>query len=91
MMPKPSVTNSTIHTNGLRGLAQSRVDATMPARIISPPIVGVPFFKRCDSGPSLRIGWPLPCLIRSAAMTEGPKNITSSSAVAVAPPARKVM
>ncbi len=38
----------------------------MPDRIISPPMVGVPCFStmwRC--GPSLRIGWPLPCFTLS--------------------------
>ena len=59
--------------------------------IISPPMVGVPFFARCDCGPSARIGWPLPCLIRSEAMIDGPKKNTKASAVAVAPAARKVM
>ncbi len=49
------------------------------------------FNTRCDSGPSVRIGWPLPCLILSQEMAEGPKKKTKSSAVAVAPPARKVM
>ena len=55
-------------------------------------MVGVPFLvSRCEAGPSLRIGWPLPCLMRSAAMMLGPKKKTKSSAVAVAPPVRKVM
>ncbi len=54
-------------------------------------MVGVPRLARCDSGPSVRIGWPLPCLIRSQEIAAGPKKNTNSSAVAVAPPARKVM
>ena len=59
---------------------------------MSPPMVGVPFLvSRCDGGPSSRIGWPLPCLMRSAAMIRGPKKKTKNSAVAVAPPVRKVM
>ena len=63
-----------------------------PARIISPPIVGVPFLvSRCEAGPSARIGWPLPCLRRSAAMVAGPKKNTKNSAVPMAPPVRKVM
>ena len=30
----------------------------------TPTMGGVPFFIRCDCGPSVRIGWPLPCLMR---------------------------
>ena len=55
-------------------------------------MVGVPFLVRGgDCGPSSRIGWPLPCLIRRLAMMRGPKKNTKNSAVAVAPPVRKVM
>ncbi len=60
--------------------------------IISPPMVGVPrFVRRCDCGPSSRIGWPLPCFNRRSEMMAGPNQNTKSSAVAVAPPVRKVM
>ena len=46
---------------GVGGFAHSSVETTMPDRIISPPMVGVPFLvTRCDCGPSVRIGWPLP-------------------------------
>ena len=49
--------------------------AMSPERIIRPPIVGVPFLvRRCEAGPSARIGWPLPCLRRSAEMTAGTKE-----------------
>ena len=59
---------------------------------MSPPIVGVPFFvTRCDCGPSSRIGWPLPCRARSAAIVSGAKKKTKNSAVAAAMAARKVM
>ena len=45
-------------------------------------MVGVPFLvSRCDCGPSVRIGWPLPCLSRSAAMIVGPKKNTKNKAV----------
>ena len=55
-------------------------------------MVGVPrFVRRCDCGPSSRIGWPLPCLRRNAEMIAGPNQNTNNSAVAVAPPVRKVM
>ena len=44
------------------GLAHSSVETTMPDRIIRPPMVGVPaLVMMCDCGPSVRIGWPLPC------------------------------
>ena len=63
-----------------------------PDKIIKPPIVGVPLFvRRCEGGPSSRIGWPLPCFRRKAAMMLGPKKNTKKSAVAVAPPVRKVI
>ena len=47
----------------------------MPDRIISPPMVGVPCFStiwRC--GPSLRIGWPLPCFTLSSEMMRRPEQ-----------------
>ena len=55
-------------------------------------MVGVPrFVSECDCGPSSRIGWPLPCLMRSREMMAGPNQKTNRSAVAVAPPVRNVM
>ena len=54
-------------------------------------MVGVPFLvRRCEAGPSVRIGWPLPCLRRSAAMMFGPKKNTKNKAVAAAPRVRNV-
>ena len=45
-----------------------------PARIISPPMVGVPcFLDMWLAGPSSRIGWPLPCLKRRWMIT-GPEQ-----------------
>ena len=59
---------------------------------MSPPIVGVPrFVRRCDCGPSSRIGCPLPCFNRRSEMIDGPNQNTNSRAVAVAPPVRNVM
>ena len=63
----------------------------MPDRIISPPMVGVPAFLKWVCGPSARIGWPLPCRIRSELMIVGPNRKTSSAEVISAPPVRKVM
>ncbi len=55
-------------------------------------MVGVPFLvMRCDCGPSVRIGWPLPCLSRSRSMIGPPNRKTNTSAVTMAPPVRKVM
>jgi len=85
------VTPSTAQTSGLARLHHSRHATSSPDRIISPPIVGVPFLAKCDSGPSERIGWPLPCLTRRRLMIVGPNSSTKNSAVTVAPPARKVM
>ena len=54
-------------------------------------MVGTPFLViRCDSGPSARIGWPLPCLRRNSLMIAGPNQNTKISAVTVAPPVRTV-
>ena len=74
------------------GFAHNSVDTTMPERIISPPIVGVPaLVMMCDFGPSVRIGCPLPCSDRSRPMIAGPNKKTKSSAVMTAPPVRNVM
>ena len=55
-------------------------------------MVGVPFLvTRCDCGPSVRIGWPLPCSVRSLSMIIGPNRNTKTSAVIIAPPVRTVM
>ncbi|MNY64025.1 hypothetical protein D3C86_2010720 [compost metagenome] len=71
---------------------QSRVEITAPDRIISPPMVGVPFLvSRCPAGPSSRIGWPRPCLTRNRAIIPGPNRNTKNSAVTTAPAVRKVM
>jgi hypothetical protein len=59
-------------------------------RIISPPIVGVPFFARWLCGPSSRIGCPFPCRIRSMRMKRGPIHRPMISAVATAAPERKL-
>jgi hypothetical protein len=54
-------------------------------------MVGVPFLvSRCDSGPSVRIGWPSRCLAFSQAITVGPRAKLIKSAVSAAPPLRKV-
>ncbi len=54
-------------------------------------MVGVPFLvKRCDSGPSSRIGWPWPCFLRSQRIIAGPAQKEKIIEVSTAPPVRKV-
>jgi hypothetical protein len=62
----------------------------MPARIISPPMVGVPTLDRCETGPSARIGWPLPCLSRIQSMKRLPMVTATIMAVAMASATRTV-
>ena len=65
------------HT-GCRVRPQQR-PTTIPNRIISPPIVGVPFLVTMwDCGPSGRIGWPLPCRSRRWSMIQGPNRKTKT-------------
>ncbi len=54
-------------------------------------MVGVPAFLKWVCGPSARMGWPLPCLIRNESMIIGPNMNTISAEVISAPPVRKVM
>jgi hypothetical protein len=42
-------------------------------------------------GPSVRIGWPLPCRMRNWSISNGPNRNTTISAVMMAPPVLKVM
>src|SRR4029450_12929959 len=49
-------------------------------------MVGVPFLvTRCDCGPSLRIGWPLPRLSRNWSLIAGPNRKTNTQAGATPP------
>ena len=60
--------------------------------MMSPPMVGVPFLvSRWPSGPSSRIGWPLPCFLRSQRMNGAPMANAMIIAVNIAPPVRNVM
>ena len=63
--------------------AQSSVGTTMQTRISTPPMVGVPCFFRCDSGPSVRITWRA-CSPSSLRITQGPTMKESTSAVIMA-------
>jgi len=63
----------------------------MEPRIISPPMVGVPALAKWVSGPSSRIGCPLPCFRRRREISRGPNMKTRNSAVMIAPPVRNVM
>ena len=75
------VTNSTIQTKGLSSRAQSKVEVTSAPMINSPPMVGVPALTKCPSGPSLRIGWPLPCFLRKTLISGRPNRKPKISAV----------
>ena len=57
--------------------------------IRTPPMVGVPDFFLCDSGPSSRMYW-LIWNWRSLSMTNGPMNRAISKAVSEAKAVRKV-
>ena len=64
---------------------------TTGSRIITPPMVGVPFLvSRWDAGPSSRMGWPSRCLDFNQRMMAGPVKKLMSSAVIAAPPLRNV-
>ena len=56
---------------------------TMAARISTPPMVGVPCFFRCDSGPSVRITWRA-WSASSLRMTQGPMMKETTRAVIIA-------
>jgi hypothetical protein len=61
--PKAAVMPSTTQTWTLRRSANSSEPTNRPARIMKPPMVGVPAFSvTWRAMPSVRIGWPLPCL-----------------------------
>ena len=62
----------------------------MPARIIRPPMVGVPTLERWLTGPSSRIGWPRPCLARIQLMKRLPMATATIMAVASARAMRTV-
>jgi len=63
---------------------------TTDDRINSPPIVGVPAFARCDSGPSWRMTCPI-WKSRSLRIIHGPSSRLMASAVRLAAAVRKVM
>ena len=55
----------------------------MAARISTPPMVGVPCFFRCDSGPSVLITCRA-CSASSLRITQGPMMKETTSAVIMA-------
>ena len=58
---------------------------------MKPPMVGVPAFSMmCRSMPSLRIGWPRPCLARIQLMKREPIRPITTWAVTRAMMVRKV-
>ena len=54
----------------------------MATMMSAPPIVGVPFFERCDCGPSSRTTWPI-CFFCSSRMNHGDSTKLISIAVIV--------
>ena len=78
--PKPAVARRTTHTYRLTRFAHSMVETRIEARMMMPPIVGVPFFVRWRSGVSSRIVSPPCCFSRSRVMIHGPitSEITSA-------------
>ncbi len=80
--PYSMVTPNTTQADAERGSAHRMVATAIPARIISPPMVGVPFLvRRCDAGPSSRIGCPRPCLARIQLMKREPIETATICAV----------
>ena len=61
------------------------------ARMMNPPIEGVPAFSRWRSGVSSRIVSPPSCSARSRAISQGPSTKEITIAVTVAIAARNVM
>ena len=51
MIPNDEIINNKIHKNLLSKSPQQRQEKTIAANIKMPPIVGVPPFSKCDSGP----------------------------------------
>ncbi len=64
------MTAVTTQTSALVGSAQSTVETTSASSISAPPMVGVPAFERCDSGPSSRTTWPI-CFFCRLLMNQG--------------------
>jgi hypothetical protein len=77
------VTAVVASTKGLRRSAQSTVGTSNESKMSAPPMVGVPAFTRCDSGPSARMTWPI-CFRFSSRMNHGASTNVSSMAVMVA-------
>ena len=84
------MTRSTNRIDRLVKSAQSSVEPTTAARIMTPPIVGVPALARCEVGPSPRID-SLKLLLRRRSITQGPRKRLKISAVTAAYAERKVM
>ena len=75
---------------GFERSARSTVASTSEKRIKVPPMVGVPAFSLCRSGPSERIGWPMWFAVRRR-MSTGPSTKEMVSDISAASSVRKVM
>ena len=83
MRPKLIVTIRIIQMKLTVRLAQRKVEMTVAKMISTPPMVGVPFFERCESGPSSRIGWPI-CRDCNFRIIHGPRMKQITRAVIAA-------
>ena len=90
MQPIQRMESRATSTKRLSSRAQSSVGSTVASRMMRPPIVGVPRLLWWLAGPSARITCPTLCA-RSRRMMPGPTTNAISSAVTVAPAARKLM
>ena len=76
---------------GLSNRAQSKLEVNNAPTISNPPMVGVPALAKWPSGPSSRMGWPLPWRLRNTLIKGRPKIKPKKSAVKKAQPARTVI
>jgi len=88
-MPNQTVVNMIIKIAGLVNTFHKREEINKETRIIIPPIVGVPCFKRCLSGRSSSIV-SMADIFFSILIKIGPKNREINREVIKAPMERKV-
>ena len=88
--PNPTVDRTATHTYEFLRSTHRSVGVIAAPKISNPPMVGVPAFGRCVSGPSRRPTWPI-CDRRSRRMTHGPSANMKTNAVRLAAAVRNVM
>ena len=80
--PVASVASTATMRSGVH-LARSATVSTTPARMMTPPMVGVPCLTRWLCGPSARICWPMPSFL-SSRMKGGMARPVTMAATAMA-------